>query len=122
MGDKTQLATIALAAKYIGIFPVWLGTTIGMIIADAIGIIFGIVLGKNVPERWSSGSRQCLYRLWGYRSLWDDFKPLLGITGKLNHSRFCQGLVPLDSAGQKDKCFFRLRYSNMIINNQPRLF
>ena len=52
MGDKTQLATVALAAKYMSIVPVWLGTTTGMIIADAIGIIIGIVLGKKIPERF----------------------------------------------------------------------
>jgi len=51
MGDKTQLATIALATKYSSIIQVWLGTTSGMLIADAIGIIFGIVLGKKIPER-----------------------------------------------------------------------
>lgn len=52
MGDKTQLATVALAAKYIIIIPIWLGTTTGMLIADAIGIIVGIVLGKKIPERF----------------------------------------------------------------------
>lgn len=52
MGDKTQLATVALAAKYMSIVPVWMGTTTGMIIADAIGIIIGIVLGKKIPERF----------------------------------------------------------------------
>ena len=52
MGDKTQLATVALAAKYASIIPVWLGTTTGMLIADAIGIIVGIVLGKKIPERF----------------------------------------------------------------------
>jgi Ca2+/H+ antiporter, TMEM165/GDT1 family len=51
MGDKTQLATIALATKYESIIQVWFGTTSGMLIADAIGIIFGIVLGKKIPER-----------------------------------------------------------------------
>jgi Ca2+/H+ antiporter, TMEM165/GDT1 family len=51
MGDKTQLATIALAAKYETIIPVWLGTTTGMLVADGIGIIVGIVLGKRIPER-----------------------------------------------------------------------
>ena len=51
MGDKTQLATVALAAKYQSILPVWMGTTTGMIIADAIGIVFGIVVGKKIPER-----------------------------------------------------------------------
>lgn len=51
MGDKTQLATIALAAKYQSVIPVWLGTTTGMVIADAIGIVIGIVIGKKIPER-----------------------------------------------------------------------
>lgn len=51
MGDKTQLATIALAAKFNEIIPVWLGTTAGMLVADAIGIIIGIVLGRRIPER-----------------------------------------------------------------------
>jgi putative Ca2+/H+ antiporter (TMEM165/GDT1 family) len=51
MGDKTQLATVALAAQYAAIVPVWLGTTTGMLIADGIGIIFGIVMGKKIPER-----------------------------------------------------------------------
>jgi Ca2+/H+ antiporter, TMEM165/GDT1 family len=59
MGDKTQLATVALATKYEGILQIWLGTTSGMLIADAIGIIVGIVLGKNIPEgpvKWVSAA------------------------------------------------------------------
>ncbi len=52
MGDKTQLATIALATKFptspVGIL---LGTTTGMLIADGIGIIVGVVLCKKIPER-----------------------------------------------------------------------
>jgi Ca2+/H+ antiporter, TMEM165/GDT1 family len=51
MGDKTQLATVALAARFESVLPVWLGTTTGMMIADAIGIIVGTVLGKRIPER-----------------------------------------------------------------------
>ena len=47
MGDKTQLATIALAAKYQTILPVWLGTTAGMMIADGIGIVFGIAAQQS---------------------------------------------------------------------------
>ncbi|QDR80906.1 TMEM165/GDT1 family protein [Sporomusa termitida] len=31
--------------------PVWLGTTAGMMIANAIGILIGVVLGKKIPER-----------------------------------------------------------------------
>jgi Ca2+/H+ antiporter, TMEM165/GDT1 family len=51
MGDKTQLATVSLAAKYQTVLPVLTGTTAGMLIADAIGIEIGIVLGKKIPER-----------------------------------------------------------------------
>lgn len=52
LGDKTQLATFALAAKYpanpIGILA---GTTTGMLIADTIGIIVGVIMCKKIPER-----------------------------------------------------------------------
>ncbi len=51
MGDKTQLATIALAAKFDSPVAILMGTTTGMLIADAIGIIIGIVLAKKIPER-----------------------------------------------------------------------
>jgi hypothetical protein len=51
MGDKTQLATVALAAKYDNRIAIWMGTTSGMLIADAIGIIVSIVFGKRIPER-----------------------------------------------------------------------
>ena len=47
MGDKTQLATVALAAKYQSIVPIWLGTTAGMMVADAFGIIVGVLMGKK---------------------------------------------------------------------------
>jgi len=51
MGDKTQLATIALAVEYNTIVPVWIGTTLGMIIANGFGIIVGNVMGRHIPER-----------------------------------------------------------------------
>jgi putative Ca2+/H+ antiporter (TMEM165/GDT1 family) len=51
MGDKTQLATIALAVKYNTIITVWMGTTIGMIISNGFGIIVGNVMGKHIPEK-----------------------------------------------------------------------
>ena len=51
MGDKTQLATVALAARYQTVMPVLIGTTAGMLIADAIGIGIGIVMGRKIPER-----------------------------------------------------------------------
>lgn len=52
LGDKTQLATIALAASYPSSpIPILMGTTTGMLIADSIGIIIGVVMCKRIPER-----------------------------------------------------------------------
>ena len=68
MGDKTQLATIALAAKFQAVLPVWLGTTSGMMVADGLGIILGIVLGKKIPERvvkWGAALIFIAFGMWG---------------------------------------------------------
>jgi len=72
MGDKTQLATIALAAKYQTIFPVWLGTNIGMLAADAIGIGIGIVLGKKIPDRMIKWMAAVIFILFGVIGLWQS--------------------------------------------------
>ena len=50
LGDKTMLATITLATKE-GLFGVWLGSTVGMVAADALAIGVGALLGKRLPER-----------------------------------------------------------------------
>lgn len=68
MGDKTQLATVALAAKYQSLLPVWFGTTTGMMIADGLGIGAGIMLGKKIPERavkWGAAMIFILFGLYG---------------------------------------------------------
>ena len=73
MGDKTQLATVALAAEFNTIVPVWIGTTTGMMIADAIGIIAGIVLHKNIPEKqikWFAALVFIAFGLWGLYDAW----------------------------------------------------
>lgn len=51
LGDKTQLATISLAAQYKTFYGVWLGSTLGMVLADGLAIIIGIVMGKHLPEK-----------------------------------------------------------------------
>jgi putative Ca2+/H+ antiporter (TMEM165/GDT1 family) len=69
MGDKTQLATVSLAASSSSPIAVLLGTTTGMLIADGIGIIFGVVLNKKIPEKtlkWISASIFVLCGLAGY--------------------------------------------------------
>lgn len=71
MGDKTQLATIVLAARYESIVPVWLGTTSGMVIADAVGIIVGVVLGKSIPDRFVKWFAAAVFILFGVFGLYD---------------------------------------------------
>ncbi|MFR9776344.1 TMEM165/GDT1 family protein [Micromonospora sp. MS34] len=50
LGDKTMLATITLATKY-GWFGTWLGSTLGMVAADALAIMVGRLLGRHLPEK-----------------------------------------------------------------------
>jgi Ca2+/H+ antiporter, TMEM165/GDT1 family len=50
LGDKTMLSTVTLAASQ-NLVPVWLGSTVGMVISDALAIWVGRVLGKQLPER-----------------------------------------------------------------------
>jgi Ca2+/H+ antiporter, TMEM165/GDT1 family len=50
LGDKTMLATITLATTH-GWFGTWLGSTLGMVAADALAILLGAYLGTRLPER-----------------------------------------------------------------------
>jgi putative Ca2+/H+ antiporter (TMEM165/GDT1 family) len=52
IGDKTQLATVALAAKYTHLFPVLAGTTLGMLLADVPAVFLGKVAAPNFPFVW----------------------------------------------------------------------
>jgi putative Ca2+/H+ antiporter (TMEM165/GDT1 family) len=49
IGDKTQIATIALAARYQSLWAVTAGTTLGMVLANAPAIWFGEALLRRVP-------------------------------------------------------------------------
>ncbi|HET7546314.1 MAG TPA: TMEM165/GDT1 family protein [Usitatibacter sp.] len=51
MGDKTQLATIALAAHYGAPVLVVIGTTLGMLIADVPAVFVGERLAKKIPMK-----------------------------------------------------------------------
>lgn len=51
MGDKTQIATVALAAKYDAIIAVVAGTTLGMMIANAPAVLLGNRIAERMPTR-----------------------------------------------------------------------
>lgn len=52
MGDKTQIATIALGARYQDIFSVTVGTTLGMMLANAPAVWIGQKFTERLPIRW----------------------------------------------------------------------
>ena len=52
LGDKTQLATMALAAEYRAPLQVFAGAILAMVIADAIGLVAGVALNKYIPEKY----------------------------------------------------------------------
>jgi len=51
IGDKTQIATVALAAKYNTLIPVVAGTSLGMMLADVPVILLGKVAAEKIPMR-----------------------------------------------------------------------
>jgi len=75
MGDKTQLATVSLAVKYQNMAGVLMGTTLAMVVADAIGIIVGIVLHKHMPERAVKWVSAIIFVLFGFVSVYTVLIP-----------------------------------------------
>lgn len=64
LGDKTMLATITLATHH-GWFGTWLGSTVGMVVADALAILVGRVLGRQLPEHTVRFGASALFVLFG---------------------------------------------------------
>lgn len=61
MGDKTQLATLALAARFHALLPVVAGTTAGMLIADVPAVLIGEAAAHRLPMRLLHGIAAVLY-------------------------------------------------------------
>lgn len=69
MGDKTQIATVAMAAHYAT--PLWvvLGTTLGMLIADVPAVFVGDKLAAKIPMRLVHGVAAAIFALLGLATL-----------------------------------------------------
>ncbi|MGL6071090.1 TMEM165/GDT1 family protein [Craterilacuibacter sp.] len=50
MGDKTQIATVALSARYHDLWMVVMGTTLGMMIANVPAVLLGEVAARKLPK------------------------------------------------------------------------
>ena len=64
LGDKTMLATITLATQE-GWLGTWIGSTVGMVAADALAIGAGALLGRALPERTIRYGAAALFALFG---------------------------------------------------------
>ena len=69
LGDKTQLATISLGGHEDDFVGVWLGSTAGMVAADALAIAAGVIMGKRLPERTMSLVSAALFVVLGMLAL-----------------------------------------------------
>lgn len=70
MGDKTQLATVALGAKYTSIVAVTFGTTLGMMLANAPAVYFGQWFTDRIPMKWVHRIASVLFIGFGIACLW----------------------------------------------------
>ncbi|MEK7343836.1 MAG: TMEM165/GDT1 family protein [Pseudomonadota bacterium] len=77
MGDKTQVATVALGARFDNLLAVTLGTTLGMMIANVPAVLCGEALAKKVPMRALQVGAALLFLALGLWMLAD----LIGLLG-----------------------------------------
>jgi Ca2+/H+ antiporter, TMEM165/GDT1 family len=69
MGDKTQIATVALAARYADLWAVVAGTTLGMMIANVPAVLLGDVVAKKVPMKLVHGIAAAIFVVLGSATL-----------------------------------------------------
>jgi putative Ca2+/H+ antiporter (TMEM165/GDT1 family) len=69
MGDKTQVATVALAAQYQALFLVVAGTTLGMMLANVPAVLLGDRIAHKMPVRLVHGIAAAIFALLGVATL-----------------------------------------------------
>jgi putative Ca2+/H+ antiporter (TMEM165/GDT1 family) len=86
LGDKTMLATVALASDH-NWAGVWLGATLGMVLADGVAIAVGAVLHKRLPGGLLHRVAAVMFLLFGLWMLFDSALgwrwPAVAITGSV---------------------------------------
>jgi putative Ca2+/H+ antiporter (TMEM165/GDT1 family) len=71
MGDKTQIATVALAARYASVAAVVAGTTLGMLLANVPAVVLGERLLRRVPVKAVRLSAAAIFAVLGALALAD---------------------------------------------------
>lgn len=75
IGDKTQFATVALAARYDALAMVVLGTTLGMMIANIPAVMVGETLAHRINMKWVRRCAAVSFALLGAATLFADRLP-----------------------------------------------
>jgi putative Ca2+/H+ antiporter (TMEM165/GDT1 family) len=75
MGDKTQVATVALAAKYQTLLPVVAGTTLGMMIANVPAVFVGKQIAQKMPVKLVHSIAAAIFAVLGVVTLVGTLKP-----------------------------------------------
>ena len=70
IGDKTQIATVALAAEFDQLGAVVAGTTLGMMIADAPAVLLGNFAAQRIPFRLVRALAAALFAALGLVAIW----------------------------------------------------
>ena len=70
MGDKTQLATVALAAEFHSVLLVTIGTTLGMLASDGLAVLLGDRLADRLPMIWIRRVAAALFLAFGAAAAW----------------------------------------------------
>jgi putative Ca2+/H+ antiporter (TMEM165/GDT1 family) len=71
MGDKTQIATVALAARYEDLISVVAGTTIGMMLANVPAVFLGDTIAKKVSMKLVHGIAAVIFAALGLLTLFN---------------------------------------------------
>ena len=69
MGDKTQVATVAMAAHYMDAWKVVAGTTLGMMIADVPAVFLGDKLSAKLSLKWLHAAAALVFAALGVATL-----------------------------------------------------
>jgi len=69
MGDKTQIATVAMAVHYAAPVMVVIGTTLGMLIADVPAVFVGDKLANKIPMKLVHGVAAAVFAVLGVMTL-----------------------------------------------------
>lgn len=76
MGDKTQIATVALAANYMAPYAVVAGTTVGMLIADVPAVFIGNKFSQRIPLKLVRTVSAAIFAVMGLLALFGTEKLL----------------------------------------------